>query len=192
MPRPLPRWLGRLALLGALGAAPAAGGSLPAEVDRPYVGDGTLALGDLRLRLEGQRLLLPDGQVLVEGLLGDPVSDGAHLCASDEGDGGRGRLRCWDRGLHVVTLATGGRPGRLALDPAMLAWVASPTGLPQVTVAPVDGSAPARALTNVDLQRVPGRAPAGFVPPPLGRSLRFDGDLLRWDTPDGPRELRWR
>ena len=189
MRRPLPGWL---CLLAALAAAPAAAGSLPAESDRPYAGSGSLELGGQRLRLDGQRLLLPDGRPLVEGLLGDPVSDGAHLCAADEGGDGRGRLRCWDTGLRAVTLAMGGRPGRLALDQDMLAWVASPTGLPQVTVAPVDGSAPARALTNVDLQRVPGRAPDGFVPPPLGRSLRFDGDRLRWDTPDGARELRWR
>jgi hypothetical protein len=92
----------------------------------------------------------------------------------------------------VVTIATGGRPGRLALHDGMVAYVASPQGFPSVRVAPADGSAPPRALTNVDLKRVPGQAPAGFVPPPLRDTLRFDGPLLRWQSAEGAQAVAWR
>ena len=179
-------------MLPALLLASAAAGPVPGETDIPYQGDATWVVGAHTLRVEGQRLLGPEGRLLASRLTGPPVADTHHLCAADEGLDGLGQLRCWDGSLQAVTLVVGGRPGRLALGGAMLGWVASPEGLPQVFVAPVDGSAAPRALTNVGLTRVPGRAPEGFVPPPLGASLRFDGDLLRWDTPEGPREVRWR
>jgi hypothetical protein len=86
----------------------------------------------------------------------------------------------------------GSRPGRLALGDGVLAWVASGEGLPRVHVAPVDGASPPRALTNVGLQYVPGHRPDGFVPPPLRDTLRFDGAWLRWDSAEGPQEVRWR
>jgi hypothetical protein len=165
---------------------------LPAETDRAYAGSGTLLLGDQRLRLDGVAVLRPDGSTLVDALTGAPVADGEHLCAADEGEGGVGRLRCWSADGPVVTIATGGRPGRLALHDGMVAYVASPQGFPSVRVAPVDGSAPPRALTNVDLKRVPGQAPAGFVPPPLRDTLRFDGPLLRWQSAEGAQAVAWR
>ena len=158
----------------------------------PYRGSGTLPLGGAQLALRGKVLYRPDGQVLVDKLYTAPVSDGAHVCAADEGADGLGRLRCWDAALQPVTIQVGGRPGRLALGPGAVAWVASPAGLPQVFVAPVRGAAPPRPLTNQGLQRVPGRAPDGFVAPPLRNSLRFDGDVLRWDTAEGPRSVGWR
>jgi hypothetical protein len=162
------------------------------ETDVRYTGSGSLPLGSQTLRLERQSILLPSGEVLVEGLYGPPVSDGQTLCAADETATGLGRLRCWDRSLHPTTLATGGRPGRLALGGTWLAWVASPQGLPQVFVAPVNGTQAARALTNVGLDYTPGQAPAGFVAPPMRQSLHFDGDYLRWDSAEGPKAVRWR
>lgn len=160
--------------------------------DIPYQGDDAFALGGRALRLDGQRILGADGQPLVERLVTPPVRTDSHLCAADEGADGLGVLRCWDSDLRPVQLALGGRPGRLAIAGGMVAWVASPGGLPQVFVAPVDGSAAPRALTNVELDYTPGQAPEGFVPPPLGQSLRFDGDWLRWDSPVGPQAVRWR
>lgn len=174
--------------------APAGGQAGPvagAETDVAYVGEGTLRLGAEALRLEGGRLLRASGAVLVQGLRFDPVADGAHLCAADEGEDGLGRLRCWDAAFRATTVVLGGRPGRLALSGAVVAYVASPEGLPQVAVARVDGATPPRPLTNVGLQRVVGQPPLGFVPPPLGRSLRFDGAWLRWDSPVGPQSVRW-
>ena len=162
------------------------------ETDIAYQGSGELPLGSLRLRLNGTQLLRPDGEILVDRLYSPPVGNGAWLCAADEGTRGLGRLRCWDSELHPVTLAVGGRPGRLAIQTDMVAWVASPEGLPQLFIASLDGRIPARALNNVGLQREPGRAPEGFVPPPLGQTLRFDGDWLRWESPDGPHSVRWQ
>lgn len=162
------------------------------ESDVPYSGSGTLQLGTQTLRLEQQHIRLASGEVLVEGLYGPPVSDGQTLCAADETATGLGRLRCWDRSLHATTLASGGRPGRLALGGSWVAWVASPQGLPQVFVAPVNGTQAARALTNVDLDYTPGQAPVGFVAPPMRQSLRFDGDYLRWESAEGPKVVRWR
>jgi hypothetical protein len=179
-------------ILGASRVSAAPPAQLPADIDIPYAGSGTLALGGAELTLQGRTILRPDGAVLTEKLYTAPVADGAHLCAADEGADGLGRLRCWNTSLQPVTLQIGGRPGRLAIGPGWLAWVASPAGLPQVFVAPANASAPPRALTNVGLDYTPGRAPEGFVPPPLRSSLRFDGDFLRWDTAEGPRSVRWR
>ncbi len=173
-----------LVLLALAGAAP--------ESDVRYSGSGTVQLGSQTLRMDQQSIRLPTGEVLVDGLFGPPVSDGKTLCAADETSNGLGRLRCWDQSLHPTTLATGGRPGRLALGGEWLAWVASPTGLPQIFVAPINGSQAARVLTNVDLVYIPGQAPAGFVAPPLRQTLRFDGDYLRWESAEGPKSVRWR
>ncbi len=56
------------------------------------------------------------------------------------------------------------------------------------------GGAPVQ-LTNVGLEgikRRPGQPPPGFVPPPFDDSLTFEGHQLRWSSPDGPHEVRWR
>lgn len=185
---------GMCALLAAVPAVLAA-----PETDIPYMGSGTVTVGDHALRLDGSRLLTGAGEVLVDRLYTPPVGDGAWLCAADDNTDGLGRLRCWDGQLRAVTLATGGRPGRLAIQPGgqaggtvMVAWVASPRGLPQVFTGSADGRIAPRALTNADLRYTPGQAPEGFVPPPLGQTLRFDGDWLRWEAPDGPRAVMWR
>lgn len=162
------------------------------EVDIPYQGDDALTLGAHAIRVDGQRVLTTDGQLLADHVYTPPVASTTHLCAADEATDGLGQLRCWDADLHPIQLAVGGRPGRLAIRDGMVAWVASPEGLPQVFVAPIDGSAPPRALTNVGLKRVLGQAPEGWVPPPLRQSLHFDGDYLRWDAPEGPQSVKWR
>ncbi len=180
----------------------------PTETDRPYAGHGALTLGAETLTLNGRRIVDARGSVLVDRLLGPPVSRADVLCAADEGADGLGQLRCWNARREPVTLAVGGRPSRLALGGTHLAWVASPGGIPQVFVAPLDGHAAPRSLTNVAvvaargeaLRRAagppppptPGKAPPGFVPPPLRQSLRFDGDMLRWEAQDGHHEARWR
>ena len=184
---PFPLALALVALPNVARAAPHS-----SETDRPVTGHSTYTVGGVTYRFDGQRLLAGDGSTLAAHLLAAPVTRADVLCASDEGADGLGLLRCWNARSQAVTLAVGGRPTRLALGPTHLAWVASPAGLPQVFVAPLDGAAPARALTNADLQRVPGRTPQGFIAPPLRQSLRFDGDLLRWDAQDGPHEVRWR
>lgn len=168
-----------------------AGTPLP-ESDVPYAGHAALRVGAQSVTLDGTRILRADGTVLVDHLYAAPVADAHTLCAVDDAASGVGRLRCWNDVLQPTTIVQGGRPDRLALQGDHLAWVASPAGLGQVTIGWVDGRTPPRPLTNVGLQRVPGRAPAGWVPPPLGDSLRFDGDRLRWDAPDGAHEAMWR
>ncbi len=180
-----------LALLLGFPAPPVAL-ALPPETDVTFSGFATFPLGQSTVLLDGRALYAADGRLLADDLLSAPKGDGTFVCAADEGHDGLGQLRCWDGALREVFLATGGRPSRLTLHAGNAAWVASPAGLPQVFVASADGKVAPRALTNVGLQRVPGRAPVGFVPPPLRDTLRFEGDLLRWDTQDGPREVRWR
>lgn len=178
-----------LATLSHIGLAWA----LPPETDIPYQGSSELHLGTLVFHLDRQSIFAPDGQLLVEHLYTAPVVNPSALCAADDNTDGLGRLRCWDSQGSATLLATGGRPGRLAIQSngPMVAWVASPEGIPQVFVASTDGKIPPKALTNVGLQRILGQAPVGFVAPPLRQSLHFDGDLLRWDAPEGPLSVRW-
>ncbi len=171
---------------------PGAAHALPPETDVTFSRFATLPLGRSTVLLDGRALYAADGRLLADDLLSAPKGDGTFVCAADEGHDGLGQLRCWDGALREALLATGGRPSRLSLHAGNVAWVASPAGVPQVFVASADGKVAPRALTNVGLQRVPGRAPAGFVPPPLRDTLRFEGDFLRWDTQGGPREVRWR
>lgn len=177
-------------LRGFLLLLPFTAGALPPETDLPYSGSATILLGKTQLQLRGTRILQANGQSLAENLYTAPVWDTRHLCVADLG-AGLGQLRCWNQDLRAVQLADGGRPGRLALSGTHLAWVASPAGLPQVFVATVDGGQP-RALTNSNLLYVPGHRPEGFVEPPLGDSLHFDGDWLRWTAPSGPGAVKWR
>jgi hypothetical protein len=138
----------------------------------------------------------PGGNAVASGLYEAPVVDGADLCAATEGPTGAGWLRCWrtegGRLGPPVSLATGGRPDRIALAEGWVAWVASPAGLPQVFVATVDGNEPPRALTNIDLAPGGGGPPPEFVPPPHRDRLHFEGDHLRWQGPDGPESVPWR
>ncbi len=179
-------------------AAPAAArvsapGGFPAETDRAYAGDHPLEVGGVRVRVEGRVLRGPDGSVLAAGLVEAPVVSGDAMCAASEGATGEGALGCWravgadlePSPLRVV----GGRPDRLALAGAQVAWTASPDGLPQVFCGTLDGLAVAR--TNVDLPRaVPGVArggpPEGYVPPPQRGPLRWEGTQVVWTSPRGP------
>lgn len=161
--------------------------SLP-ESERPF--SGALALG--ALRLEGQTLLDPAGAVLLEGVVEAPVRHGERVCAAAEGPDARGALACFVGAAPGLRLE-GGRPDRLALSPdgAWLAWFASPQGVPALHLAPTDGSAPPRLLTPAQARPGGGR-PEGFVPPPHRGAPWFDGDLLRWESPEGPVERPWR
>jgi len=163
----------------------------PAESDRVYSGDHTLVADGVSFRVDG-RALRRGTEVLADRLLSAPATDSHRLCAADEAADGLGQLRCWGPSSQAVTLMIGGRPGRLAMAEGHVAWVASEGGLPHVFVAPADGSVAPRMLTNIGLDHVPGRAPVGFVAPPLRDSLRFDGDHLCWYAQDGAHAVPWR
>ncbi len=178
-----------LLLIALAHAQPSA--AWPAESDRVYSGDHTLVVGGMAFRVD-DRSFRRGTELLAERLLSAPATDGRRVCAADEAPDGLGQLRCWGPSSQAVTMMVGGRPGRLAMAEGHVAWVASDGGLPHVFVAPADGAAAPRMLTNVGLNHVPGRPPAGFVAPPLRDSLRFDGDHLRWDAQDGAHAVRWR
>lgn len=85
----------------------------------------------------------------------------------------------------------GTTPNRLAISPdgARIAYVATAGGIASVWIVEV-ATARATQLTNVDLVRSPGAAPAGFVPVPHRTPPRFEGDVLTWTSPDGDHEVR--
>lgn len=89
-----------------------------------------------------------------------------------------GRVRRLTEGLPAVVLA---------VSPAgdEVAFLAAAGGLPALWTVPVAGGAP-RQLTNVDLVRTVGRAPDGFVPPPMrAADVRWERGALAWDAADG-------
>lgn len=69
-------------------------------------------------------------------------------------------------------------------DDRWVAFVAPRHGWPSVHVLSPAGEV--LAVTNLDLVRTPGRAPEGFVPPPVREGdLRIEGSALAWTLPDG-------
>jgi hypothetical protein len=175
---------------GVFAVASGSATALPAEVDLPFQGSGTWRVGEGTFRLQG-RVLKRGDAILAERVYALPVADAQALCAVDEGRDGLGVLRCWDNAGRAVTLMTAGHPDRLAITQGHVAWVASAGSLPHVFVAPYDGRSAPRMVTNAGIVYVPGRRPEGFVPPPLGDSLRFDGPWLRWTSPEGAHQVRW-
>lgn len=171
-------------------ALPGRADALPEEVDLPFQGNGTWRVGETTFELHGQ-VLRRGASVIAERVYATPAADARALCAVDEGRDGLGQLRCWDASGRAVTLMVGGHPDRLAITAGQLAWVASAGSLPHVFTAPYDGRTASRMLTNVGVIYVPGRRPEGFVPPPLGESLRFDGAWLRWTSAEGTHQVPW-
>ena len=81
-------------------------------------------------------------------------------------------------GLPAVVLAVSPRGDRVA-------FLAASAGLPALWTVATDGGSP-QQLTNVDLPRPKGRAPEGFVPPPLRASdVWWLGDAIAFDAADG-------
>lgn len=88
-------------------------------------------------------------------------------------------------------------PERPAISPdgETIAFTSGISGLASIWVMPFVGGADPVQITNVGLQlkkRAPGQPPPGFLPPPIDESLRFEGDDLLWNGPDGPQVARWR
>lgn len=86
-----------------------------------------------------------------------------------------------------VTDLEGAEDGEaISPDGRLVAFVAaSPEGIASVWVAdvPAAGEQPISPLqlTNVGLERTPGQAPAGFVPPPDRGPVRWlDADTVAW------------
>lgn len=177
-------------------SAPASREPIGDEVDLSWAERGELHVGSATVLVEGTTLLTNAGVPFATGLYEAPAFDADTLCAVGDGAGGNESLRCWPveaGGIgQPTTIVSGGRPDRVALAGSAVAWVASPSGLPQVFVGDARGASPPRALTNVGLTRANGTPPPGFVPPPHRDSLHFHGAYLRWHAPDGEREVLWR
>lgn len=177
--------------------APPARSELPPESDLPFGGTGTWDLDGLDLQLE-QTVLRARGRVVLEGVYDDPLAgDGVLWVPADPGDGAGGiwAVRAEGGEAQVEALQRGGRPDQLALSPdgETLVFVAGSSGITSLWALPTRGG-PARQLTNQGLTRpaIPGQAPAGFLPPPGGAPLRFEGDQLRWTVKGQELEARWR
>ena len=181
----------------------ALGAGLEAAVTGSPMRQGRWALAD------GSTLVLKPGGVLVREVGGTerPVSTdvlGLPAVASD-----RRRIvfshRMSAQSELVATALTragwsplrvlwaNGQPDRPALSPdgERVVFVAGNRGVAGLWVIGFDGTG-AAALTNggLDLRnRVPGQAPAGFVPVPHRGPPEVLGDRMRWEAPDGWHEV---
>jgi hypothetical protein len=147
----------------------------------------TLQDGLLRLELGEQ------DRILAEEVVGAPAlsADGRRIALAHRGPGPGlsvlDAVEITDAGVEVRRLVDEGAPDRVALTPDgdTVAYVHNATGIASVWVIPFIGGTPTQ-LTNVDLVRIPGQEPVGFVPPPHDGPLRIDGDRITWIAPDGP------
>ena len=98
-------------------------------------------------------------------------------CARVEGEA----LRFHDGVVHDIPV---GVDRLVVAEDRWVAFVAPREGLPSVHVLSPAGEV--KALTNLDLVRTPGRAPEGFVPPPVREGdLRLEGSAVAWTLPAG-------
>lgn len=163
------------------------------ETDLPFAGADLVDTRLGRVELAADELRWR-GAPLVRGVYAPPVltSDLLVVAADEPVPAGEKSpagarllaLRPAGDGWERVTLVEGGRPDRLALSPdgEVVAFVWGITGVASVWTVPTDGG-PATQRTNRALVRVPGQAPAGFVPPPR-EPPGFAGTALAW-TVDG-------
>ena len=134
--------------------------------------------------------------ILAEEVGGLPAisADGTRWALSRRGDGpGLSVLDVVElgpAGLRQATVVTEGAPDRVAIsaDGRWVAWVSGVSGVASVWAMPFDGG-PAIQLSNRDLVRVVGEAPAGFVPPPHRAPLQIEGGVVRWTSPVGAHEV---
>jgi hypothetical protein len=160
------------------------------ETDRlgASVGAADLSLPAGRL-VAGSGGLTLDGRLLDAQLVGPPSAAGGGAVWSAR-DGDRVVLRWLSPSGQVVDLTDRGDPDRAALDAQgqRVAWIASEGGLPCFFARRLPAG-PVVALANVGLSPRPGGPPAGFLPPPHLAPLRWEGDDLVWESPQGTHRL---
>jgi hypothetical protein len=131
-------------------------------------------------------------QPVAAEMVGSPSisDDGAHIVLAHRGEGASASvldtLTLESTGLTQHRLVDIGAPDRVGISPdgAWVAYVNGISGLASVWAIPFAGGTPTQ-LTNVDLERVPGQAPVGFVPPPHDSPLRIVDHTVVWRSPDG-------
>ncbi len=126
------------------------------------------------------------------GVIGSIETVGAHEVFSRRVTGTNTEIVVSD-GVGERVLVSEGTPDRpvLSADGSQVAFVWGKSGYASIWTVPFSGGAPTQ-VTNVGLEHTPGRRPDGFVPVPHGDSLHFDGDWLRWSSPEGDHAEKWR
>ena len=163
----------------------------PATADEgcldPFGHSASWALPSGRLTLDRGILQLNDRLVAAEVESVDVVGDHV-VYVQHRTDGLLRDLIAFDattaRSLPLTVATTPSQPA-LSADGERVAFVDGRTGLTSLWLQGFDGSA-VRQLTNVDVRRVVGRAPEGFVPSPDAGDLSWSGDTLTW-TAEGRR-----
>lgn len=141
------------------------------------------------------RLRRGETEVLAEAVFARPIANGERLVYVQGGAGEAQTIHWRDREGREGALATElYQLGGLALAPdesALLGVGSMNGGVAGVWVVPLDGSE-THCLSNCDL-RVGDDWGEAFVPAPgAPDALTFEGDFVRWDTPAGRVERRWR
>jgi TolB protein len=183
--------------------------AVDADTGPAELGSWELA-GHAVLRLSSGLLVLEQRGLdwrLADQVAGTPAvaEAGDRLVYARRGDGvGLSSLEAWelgDGGDWTGPRGLAEQADRPAISPdgERVAYVSGKSGIASIWLTSFDDGDPIQ-LTNVGLtspalseapldgpRHTPGQPPAGFVPPPRDGSLRFDGDHLRWEAPDGPR-----
>lgn len=127
-------------------------------------------------------VLTVDGDVVGKRVVEAPVIHGDRVAFVEERTtDGLFDLVVYDATTGVMHRPIQGEtPKQLAFgSDGRLAYVNGVTGISAVYVLDLDGEP--RQLTNIDLVRVPGQAPEGFVPSP-STGLQFVGTDLVWEA----------
>jgi hypothetical protein len=140
------------------------------------------------------RLVLPQGDLLLDAPVDPRVAfspDEAWLYYAR--DAGLGETEIWrlalPSGSPQPVVQWRGNADRPVLSPdgRRLAFVSGTTGLASFWMVPLDGPLPVPIeqgvqLSNKDLDRIPGQAPEGFLPPPTTILPRWDAQGLSWSA----------
>lgn len=133
---------------------------------------------------------------VVEEPVFDPLGSGALLVAvTQPGSEGNALVLVQADGQRRTIAAAGSHNERAVFSPdaTRIAFVSDISSVPSVWVQPLGGSPPVQ-LTNVGIERVPGRPPAGYLPPPASGALAWTPSGIEYDSaqghvlidPDGP------
>lgn len=163
----------------------------PAHADEgcldPFVHSAVWKLPSGELTLD-RGLLQLDGRLLAAEVESVDVAGDHVVYVQHRTDGMLRDLVAFDaadaRSIPLTLSTTPSQPV-LSDDGEQVVFVDGRTGLTALWMQSFSGGR-ARQLTNVDVKRVVGQAPVGFVPSPDAGDLTWSGDTLTW-TAEGER-----